>query len=293
MSSLRTLCVGTVVAARVAATPAMAQRLSLAERVTRLENQANVAAQGEVQGRLDAQNRVVELQGEVASLRNLVEQLQNEIEQLRQTQRQQYLDLDGRLARLDGATPRITTDSGDAVPAAPSRPDRVVPPAGEGFVDADPVDPDTDPSRPAIDDRDAFDPPPSADPAAEEATYQAALDTLVERFEAADAARMFRDFIDTYPESNLISNAWYWLGESYYVTQNYDLAKEAFATLVGEYPGSRKEADALLKLGFSQLALGDTRAGEASLRAVISQYPGTEAAAKAESRLRTLTLENG
>ena len=53
MGRLRTLCVGTVVAALVAATPAMAQRLSLAERVTRLENQANVASQGEVQSRLE------------------------------------------------------------------------------------------------------------------------------------------------------------------------------------------------------------------------------------------------
>src|SRR5687768_2591474 len=145
MGRLRTLCVGTVVAALVAATPAMAQRLSLAERVTRLENQANVAAQGETQGKLDAQHRIVELQGEVASLRSLVETLQHEIEQLRQTQRQQYLDLDGRLARLDGTAPRGTASDSDDAPAASFSADRPAPSAG-GFVDADPVDPDSDPT---------------------------------------------------------------------------------------------------------------------------------------------------
>ena len=292
MGRLRTLCVGTVVAALVAATPAMAQRLSLAERVTRLENQANVAAQGETQGKLDAQNRIVELQGEVASLRSLVETLQHEIEQLRQTQRQQYMDLDGRLARLDGTAPRATTPDSDDAPAASFSADRPAPSAG-GFVDADPVDPDNDPTLKAGDDRTAFDPATPGDPAAEEAAYQAALDTLVERFEAADSARMFRSFIDSYPQSALIPNAWYWLGESYYVTQNYELAQDAFDVLLRDHPGSRKEADAMLKLGYSQIAQGDAGAGEATLRALVTRYPGTDAAAKAESRLRTLALENG
>ena len=107
------------------------------------------------------------------------------------------------------------------------------------------------------------------------AAYQAALDTLVERFEAADSARLFQAFIRDYPESSLLPNAWYWLGESYYVTQNYELALDAFRTLLDEYPASRKEADALLKLGYCQVALGQRGAGEASLRDVGRRFPGT------------------
>ena len=86
-------------------------------------------------------------------------------------------------------------------------------------------------------------------------------------------------------------NAWYWLGESYYVTQNFELARDAFDTLLRDHPGSRKEADAMLKLGYSQIAMDDAGAGELTLRDLIGRYPGTEAAAKAESRLRTLALE--
>src|SRR5690606_26464495 len=94
-----------------------------------------------------------------------------------------------------------------------------------------------------------------------------------------------------YPDSPLLPNAWYWLGESYYVTQNYDLAIEAFATLLEVYPGSRKEPDALLKLGYCRIALGERGRGEAVLRDLTARYPGTDAALKAESRLRTLALE--
>ena len=282
MGRLRTFCVGTVVAALVAATPAMAQRLSLAERVTRLENQANTVSQGTAQSNLDAQNRIVQLQTEVASLRSLVEELQHQIREMERTQRQQYLDLDGRLARLGGSAPTASTPSAppDVATEVPGVP-------GEGFTDAEPVDPADDPALP----------PPSdgaglvADPASEEAEYQAALDALVERFEAADSARMFRRFIDSHPDSTLVPNAWYWLGESYYVTQNFELARDAFDTLLRDHPGSRKEADAMLKLAYSEVALGAAGRAEATLRDLVTRYPGTDAAAKAESRLRTLALE--
>ena len=280
----RSLCVVTVVAALVAATPAMAQRLSLGERVTRLENSANVENQSAGQSNLEQQNRMVQLQTEVQSLRNVVETLQNEIEQLKQRSREQYLDLDGRLGRIEGnpaaasAAPRSPSATAPAVTAPPA----AAAPAAGGFSDVEPA-----PSAPA-----SVDPSVPVDPAAEEAAYQAALDALVERFEAADSARLFQAFLRDYPSSALVPNAYYWLGESYYVTQNYDLALEAFQTLMSQHPGSRKEADALLKMGYCQIALGQRAAGEATLREVSSRHAGTDAAGKAESRLRTLALEN-
>ena len=274
----RSLCVVTVVAALVAATPAMAQRLSLGERVTRLENQANVENQSAGQSNLDQQNRMVQLQAEVQSLRNVVETLQNDIEQLKQRNREQYLDLDGRLGRIEGnpAASAAPRSPAAAAPAAVAKPPAT---AGAGFTDAEPAAPSGDPAAPV-------------DPVAEEAAYQAALDALVERFEAADSARLFQAFLRDYPSSALVPNAYYWMGESYYVTQNYDLALEAFKTLLSQHPGSRKEADALLKLGYCQVALGQREAGEATLRDVSSRYAGTDAAGKAESRLRTLAVEN-
>jgi tol-pal system protein YbgF len=290
MARQRILWVVTVVAALAAATPALAQRMSLGERVTLLENQANAQNQGAGQANLETLNRMEQLQAEVQALRNTVETLQNEIEQLKQRNREQYVDLDGRLGRLEGrpAGDAATPDSA-AAPAAPA-PRAAAPAAGQGFEDV------SEPAAPAAVAAAAAagsEAPQvsTADPALEEPNYQAALDALVERFEAAESARLFQAFLRDYPASPLVPNAYYWLGESYYVTQNYDLALDAFQTLLAQHPGSRKEADALLKLGYSQIALGQRDAGEASLRDVTARYAGTDAAAKAESRLRTLALE--
>ena len=272
------VCVLAVVAALVAATPApvQAQRLSLAERVTLLENQANAENRSAGQANLEAQNRITQLQAEVSGLRNQIETLTHEIEQLKQRNRDQYVDLDSRLQRLEGGAPAAATPNSPAAatPAAPAEPAPAPAAAQSATAESAP-----DASAPA-------------DPAAEEAAYQAALDALVERFEADQSARLFQAFIRDYPASPLVPNAWYWLGESYYVTQNYDLALEAFQTLLAGYPGSRKEADSLLKVGYCQVALNQRDAGEATLREVSVRFPGSEAAAKAESRLRTLALEN-
>ncbi|GGA85388.1 tol-pal system protein YbgF [Arenimonas soli] len=278
MARQHIVCVLAVVAALVAATsatPAQAQRLSLAERVTLLENQANAENRSAGQANLEAQNRITQLQAEVSGLRNQIETLTHEIEQLKQRNRDQYVDLDSRLQRLEGGAPvAATPNSPVAAPATPAAPAQ---------ADAAPV------SASANAGADASAP---ADPAAEEAAYQAALDALVERFEADQSARQFEAFIRDYPASPLVPNAWYWLGESYYVTQNYDLALEAFQSLLAGYPGSRKEADALLKVGYCQVALGQRATGEDTLRDVSVRFPGSEAAAKAQSRLRTLALEN-
>lgn len=84
-------------AALVAAAPAHAQRVSLADRVAALEAKANNPQQN-----LDLLNKVTQQESELRELRAQLEQLQNENEQLKQRGRDQYLDLDGRLNRLEG-----------------------------------------------------------------------------------------------------------------------------------------------------------------------------------------------
>jgi TolA-binding protein len=92
-----------VAAALVAATSfsgsvdAQSGRLSLAERVARLEAQNQ--GQGAGQSTVDLLNRIDDLQSEVQSLRGLVEQQAFEIEELKKRGRDQYVDLDSRIAR--------------------------------------------------------------------------------------------------------------------------------------------------------------------------------------------------
>ncbi|MGH8030029.1 MAG: tol-pal system protein YbgF [Arenimonas sp.] len=260
-------CVLVVAAAFAVATPAFAQRQSLGDRVTALELKSAQQAQADSQSSVDQVNRLTQLQAEVQSLRGLVEQLTNEIEQLKQRGRDQYVDIDTRLQRLEGGAPSAST------PPAAARPSAVTGPESTDTAGT------TAPQ------------PGMGNPADEAAAYGAAFDSL----KAGDyvaSARGFHDFLETYPSAALAPNAWYWLGESYYVTQNYPLAAQSFETLLNSFPESNKAPDALLKLGFAQLEMGNRGAGERTLRQVMDRYPGGDVGRLAESRLRALDLES-
>ncbi|GAB3730145.1 tol-pal system protein YbgF [Silanimonas algicola] len=285
---MRALKLAVVVAALVAATAVPAQRASLSERIERLEAQA--ASQNNAQANIETLNRLNALQQEVASLRGLVEQLQNENAQLKQAAREQYIDLDSRLGRLEGgsapvaAAPAAATGA-SAVASSPAETPTVqgsVAPAG-----APPAAP-----RGVVADVAAGAAAPAADPAGERPMYDSAFQALRDG-EYAEASRRFQAYLETYPAGTLAPNAWYWLGESYYVTQNYDVALTAFESLLQAFPDSAKAPDALLKLGYCQFELGRAPQGEATLRDVITRYPGSDAARLAQSRLRSLALDAG
>jgi tol-pal system protein YbgF len=258
-------------AALAAASPAQAQRQSLGDRVTALEQKAAVQAQAGSQASVETLNRINQLQTEVQSLRGLVEQLQNEIEQLKQRGRDQYVDLDTRLQRVEGGSPA-------AGPAT-----RPAPPPDTATDQATEPAPATGPATPP--------PVATGNPADEAAAYGAAFEHL-KAGDYVSSARGFHDFLQAYPGAALAPNAWYWLGESYYVTQNYPLAAEAFDTLLTHFPDSGKAADAMLKLGYTHLDMGRRGEGERILAQVIARYPGSDVARLAEGRLRALDFES-
>src|SRR5690606_8931662 len=106
----------------------------------------------------------------------------------------------------------------------------------------------------------------------------------------AESARRFRDFLGTYPGGQYAPNALYWLGESYYVTQNYALAGEQFQALLDRYPNHDKAPGALLKLGLSQYGLNLIPLAVATLRGGGRRYPDSDAACTADDRLRSMQL---
>lgn len=273
---------------------AQSGRLSLADRVARLEQQEQGG-----QSTVELLNRITELQAEVQTLRGLVEQQTFKIEELEKRNRDQYVDLDARLARMESG--RAGTGAPmmdpDALPAAtdPTQP----PVAGATSPSGQPVFEDPEVQAP-IDAAPETLPARSADPGIIEATadplterqlYESAFDSLKEgRY--AEAARRFQTFLDQYPEGEYSPNAQYWLGESYYVTQNYQIALEAFQRLLSRFPSSNKAPDALLKVGYCHYELRQWAQAESTLNQVVQQYPETTVARLAQGRLRALRLEN-
>ncbi len=101
-----------VAAALVAAAPAHAQRQSLADRVGALEQQVQNS-----QANTDMLNQLQQLRSQMQALQGTIEQLQHENEQLKQRNRDQYLDLDGRLNRIEGG---VEQTGAPALPAPPA-----------------------------------------------------------------------------------------------------------------------------------------------------------------------------
>ncbi|WP_233449379.1 YbgF trimerization domain-containing protein [Thermomonas carbonis] len=112
-----------MVAAMLASPLAMAQRASLADRVAVLEQRAA----GD-QGATELVNQMTQLRTEVQALRGQIEELQQQLEQAKQGQRSQYLDLDGRLNRLEGGAPAAASSTSYPLPRPPCSRHRLHPP---------------------------------------------------------------------------------------------------------------------------------------------------------------------
>ena len=236
---------------------------ALEQRLQRLERRVGHITELmlEVQA-LKRSNR--ELQGQI-------EEQQHALERLRRKQRELYLDLDDRMNRLQGGSVPAPVPVSDA-------------PAGE-----------VSGSEPGPETRSQTRQEPVAqsaagvahDPAVIQADYDQAYAYLhPSRREYKKAIAAFKTFLKKYPGSDLADNALYWLGESYYVTQDNANALKAFERVLAEYPDSDKAAGALLKKGYILDAMGKRSAARKTLQQVQSRYPGSSAASMAKARLK-------
>jgi len=128
---------------------------------------------------------------------------------------------------------------------------------------------------------------PGGSASAQQAAYAQAFDAL-KNANYAVAITGFKQYLASYPTSDLADNAQYWLGEAYYVTRDYDNAAVAFRAVGERWPNSRKAPDALVKLGFTQYELKHYAEARAALTQVTQRYPDSEAARLAADRLKRL-----
>jgi tol-pal system protein YbgF len=125
-------------------------------------------------------------------------------------------------------------------------------------------------------------PPPSAD-----VLYTSALRDLTGgKYDLA--WQQFNDYLKYYPETDLASNAQFYLGEILYAQKESEKAIAEYDKVLDNYPKSFKLADARLKKGMALLELGRKTTGQRELREVIRRHPGTEAERRARAELRKL-----
>ncbi len=204
------------------------------------------------------------LQAQIRQLQGQVDELQRTNSQLEKQQRQEYADLEKRVA-----APGQGGGSGaDAQSSNAGAPGAAGAPAGtSGANDASQLA-----ALPGVS-------------STQQSIYGQAFDAL-KAGSYSVAISGFEGFVKSYPTSPLAPNAEYWLGEAHFVNQDYPQAERAFRSVLSRWPDSGKARDAMLDLGNVLLAQGRTSEGRQTLRKVVKQFPGTGAATQAEKLLQ-------
>ncbi|TDJ19569.1 MAG: tol-pal system protein YbgF [Gammaproteobacteria bacterium] len=231
---------------------------------------------------------VEELKAEVRELRGQLEQQQYSLSQMTDRQRELYLDVDRRLQRMEAggagvAAAAASTGPGPAPPVGTSA-------SAGSTVGGTSAASTSGAAAVGVAAAGAATPagtPQSTDPLKEQQAYQAAFNLLkAGRYD--QAAKSFRKFLAEYPTGKFADNAQYWLGESYYVTRNFDSALREFNTLVSSHPDSQKVTHALLKIGYIHDELGQKEKAREILTSLTNDYPQSTAAGLATKRLERM-----
>ena len=186
--------------------------------------------------------QVNQLQQEVRQLRGLVEEQDYRIKQLTNQQRELYLDIDRRLQGVNTADGLETDSQQESTSES-----------------ADNVSHDSVTAQ-----------------SEGQAAYNKAFSQLRDK-KYAFAKDSFKSFIVDYPNSELVSNAHYWLGQLHYNDNEFELSEQQFQAVYTKFPNSNKIDAALLKIGQIQEQKGDKKAAKATYQKLAEQFPTTTA----------------
>ncbi|MEY3138545.1 MAG: hypothetical protein RL580_2277, partial [Pseudomonadota bacterium] len=120
-----------------------------------------------------------------------------------------------------------------------------------------------------------------------ELRYGEAFDAL-KAGQYPEAIAGMQEFLTLHPTHPLADNAQYWLGQTYYVTRDYERAIAAFAAVGVRPTDPAKTPDALLKKGLSEIELKRPDAARATLADLVNRFPNSDAARTARERLQSL-----
>jgi len=125
-------------------------------------------------------------------------------------------------------------------------------------------------------------PPPSAD-----TLYSNGLrDITSGKYDLARSE--FADYLKYYGDTDLASNAQFYLGEIAYSQRQYSQSVSEYDKVLTNYPKSFKLAPARLKKGMALLEMGQKSQAIKELREVVKRYPGTEEERRARAKLKEL-----
>ena len=257
---------------------------------------------------LKALDQLDEIEQELKLLRNTVEELQFETENSKRRQQDLFQDLDRRLVDLERnqrvlspsaeGAPEIDPETGEPVVVAGvsetqqatgstgdsgSANQVVVVANGESAAETDTTGASSGATT-----------PPVVAPVTngtvtldEQNAYEQAFEMLKQsRYE--DAILGFQTLVDTWPNSQLADDAYYWMSEARYVNREFEDALIGFRTVVSRYPDSQRVPEALLKIGYIQYDIGAYEDAAETFRDILARFPGHQVTVSAQTRLRRI-----
>ena len=244
--------------------PAMAQSTkSRLEGVEQRLGQLEEVMKG--QALVEMSQRVDQLERELRELRGEVDALVQANAALKKQQLDIAADLEQRLAAIEARERAIAEAAAQA--AAP---------AGQGA--STPVEGSAMEPGAAAADTGGKSP---------ELRYGEAFDAL-KAGKYPEAIAGMQEFLTLHPNHPLADNAQYWLGQTYYVTRDYERAIAAFAAVGVRPTDLAKTPDALLKKGLSEIELKRPDAARATLADLVNRFPNSDAARTAREWLQSL-----
>jgi tol-pal system protein YbgF len=104
-----------------------------------------------------------------------------------------------------------------------------------------------------------------------------------------DLARSeFQDYLKYYGDTDLASNAQFYLGEIAYSQKQFDQSVVEYDKVLTNYPKSFKLGPAHLKKGLALLELGQKQAAVKELREVVKRFPGSDEDRRARAKLKEI-----
>ncbi|MFY9609433.1 MAG: tol-pal system protein YbgF [Blastocatellia bacterium] len=99
------------------------------------------------------------------------------------------------------------------------------------------------------------------------------------------AVSEFRQYVETYPSSEMADNAQYWIGECLLSKKQYNEAIAEFDRLLMLFPKGDKVPGSRFKKGVALMELGQSDAARAEFTALIKLYPKSNEATLARQQL--------
>jgi len=95
----------------------------------------------------------------------------------------------------------------------------------------------------------------------------------------------FRQYVETYPTSEMADNAQYWIGEAFYAKKQLGEAIAEFDKVINIFSKGDKVPAARLKKGMALMDQGQTEAARAEFQAIIKWHPRSNEAQLARQQL--------